>query len=186
MKIVILFFSLSLMIFANNEKVNLNEKELKELKTNGFVIKRDRETKKGFISFDINKTLQAVYKEIKELSSYPAKIKDVDKVEIYHNKNNIIKAKIYIDNFFVSFSNSVIHYIDDTNHHISWTLDKKFDTNNYFAKMNGYWRLKQIDENTTRVFYANDLEFKNWVPGFLENYLFDKGLKESTFWLKQQ
>jgi hypothetical protein len=48
--------------------------------------------------------------------------------------------------------------------------------------MDGYWILKRVN-NKTRIFYSNDLEFKSWIPSFLENYLFEKGLIESTSWL---
>ncbi len=186
MKNTILILCVVLAVFASADKTTLNKAELKELKEEGYVIKRDKKTKKGFISFDINRTIDDVFKDIKNLKSYPKKIEDVSRVEVYDERDNIVKARIFIDTFFVSFKNSVLHYIDDNKRHISWELDGDFNDTNYFAKMDGYWSLKKLDENNTRVFYANDLEFKGWVPSFLEGYLFDKGLKQSTFWLKPQ
>lgn len=174
-----IIFSLSL--FA--VETSLSKDELKSLKKDGYIIKKDKIKKTGFISFDINRDIDAVYSDIINLSKYPLKIEDVSKVDIYSQSGRIVKATIYIDTFLIDFHNSIVHFIDKNNYTVKWHLDNKYE-DNYFSKMDGYWFLKRVD-NKTRIFYANDLGFKGWVPSFLEDYLFEKGLKESTFWLKE-
>jgi len=63
-----------------------------------------------------------------------------------------------------------------------WRLDNSKE--NYFKKMEGSWQLQKIEDGT-RVYYTNHLEFKGWVPSFIESYLFEKGLFQSTQWLKR-
>jgi hypothetical protein len=162
--------------------ISLTKQEIQTLNKNGYIIKRDRVNKTGFIAFDVNRSIDDVFNDIINLVQYPIRIKDVSRVDIYDKYNNIVKAKIFIESFFIDFHNSVIHTILRDKYTVRWTLDKKDDKENYFAKMDGYWILKTVN-NKTRIFYSNDLEFKSWVPGFLENYLFEKGLKESTSWL---
>jgi len=180
MKYIILLVLLFSNIFAN--EIFLSTKQLSELNENGFVIKRDKVNKTGFISFDVNRSIDDVFNDIVNLQNYPELIKDVAKVDIYETNNNIVKAKIFIESFFINFHNSVIHTIIKNKYTVKWTLDKTQDNDNYFSKMDGYWVLKRVN-NKTRIFYSNDLEFKSWVPSFLENYLFEKGLIESTSWL---
>ena len=180
MKYIILLVLLFSNIFAN--EIFLDTKQLSELKENGYVIKRDKINKTGFISFDVNRSIDKVFYDILNLKNYPKLINDVAKVNIYEKDKNIVKAKIFIESFFINFHNSVIHTIIKNKYTVKWTLDKTQDDDNYFSKMDGYWVLKRVD-NKTRIFYSNDLEFKSWVPGFLENYLFEKGLMESTSWL---
>jgi ribosome-associated toxin RatA of RatAB toxin-antitoxin module len=166
-------------------QISLNTQELDELKKNSYIIKRDIKTNTGFISFDVDKNINQVFKEITNLNSYSDKIDDVSKVNIYNQTETRLKATIYIDNFFIRFSNSVVHNIDKINFTVRWHLDEKYKDENYFEQMNGYWKLKQIDENTTRIFYSNNLVFKSWIPQFIKEYLFQKGLFSSTYWLKQ-
>jgi len=180
MKYIILLALLCLNIFA--DEIFLSTEQLIELKENGYVIKRDKINKTGFISFDVNRDIDKVFYDIINLKNYPKLINDVAKVDIYEKDKNIVKAKIFIESFFINFHNSVIHTIIKNKYTVKWTLDKTQDNDNYFSKMDGYWVLKRIN-NKTRIFYSNDLEFKSWVPGFLENYLFEKGLMESTSWL---
>ena len=180
MKYIILLVLLFSNIFSN--EIFLDTKQLSELKENGYVIKRDKINKTGFISFDVNRSIDKVFDDIINLKNYPKLINDVAQVDIYEKDNNIVKAKIFIESFFINFHNSVIHTIIKNKYTVKWTLDKTQDNDNYFSKMDGYWVLKRVN-NKTRIFYSNDLEFKSWVPGFLENYLFEKGLMESTSWL---
>jgi len=180
MKYIILLVLLFSNIIAN--EIFLDTKQLSELKENGYVIKRDKINKTGFISFDVDRSIDKVFYDILNLKNYPKLINDVAKVNIYEKDKNIVKAKIFIESFFINFHNSVIHTIIKNKYTVKWTLDKTQDNDNYFSKMDGYWVLKRVD-NKTRIFYSNDLEFKSWVPGFLENYLFEKGLIESTSWL---
>jgi ribosome-associated toxin RatA of RatAB toxin-antitoxin module len=181
---IIIFLSLVFNnLFAKN--ITLNKDDLAELKNNSYVIKRDLENKTGFISFDVEKNITAIMNEIVNLEKYPNKIDDVSQVNIYSQTPYTIKAEIFIDNFFISFSNNVIHYIDYDSFFIKWNLDEDYNKQNYFKAMNGYWKLKKIDSNTTRIFYSNNLEFKSWIPSFIEDYLFEKGLFESTYWLKE-
>ena len=133
------------------------------------------------IIFDVDKDIDTVMQEILNFKAYPKKIEDVDKVLIYSNTNKTVKAKIFISTFFIDFDNNVIHDIDRKNYTLKWHLDESKE--NYFAKMQGYWKLKKIDDST-RVFYYNKLVFKSWVPAFIESYLFKNGLFKSTQWLK--
>jgi len=180
MKYFLILFLLVSNSFSN--EISLNNEELIELQENGYVIKRDKINKTGFISFDVNRSIDDVFSDIINFSEYPVLINDVAKVNIYEQNNNTIKAKIFIESFFINFHNSIIHTINKNKYTVKWTLDKEKDSDNYFAKMDGYWVLKAIN-NKTRIFYSNDLEFKSWIPSFLENYLFEKGLIESTSWL---
>jgi ribosome-associated toxin RatA of RatAB toxin-antitoxin module len=180
--IIVLIISCYVNLYANN--FTLNQEELKILKQNGEIIKIDDVSQTGFIVFDVAKNIDKVFISIANLTSYSIKIDDVSKVLIYNEFANIIKAQIFIDSFFISFSNYVIHFVNKKNYKISWHLDDKYKNDNYFAKMNGYWKLKKINDNQTRVFYSNDLEFKSFMPSFLKDILANKGLDKSTSWLR--
>ena len=119
--------------------------------------------------------------KVLKFGTYPQKIEDVANVEIYLNSYDKVNARIFIDTFFINFDNYVIHDIDRANHTIKWHLDNEKE--NYFAKMQGYWKFTKVGEYT-RVFYYNKLELKSWIPSFLESYLLEKGLFKSTQWLK--
>jgi len=136
MKYVLIIFTF---IYSLNAiEIELSSMELEELKNNSFIIKRDLENKTGFISFDVDKNINLVMDEIIDLKSYSTKINDVSKVDIYESFDHIVKAEIFIDNFFISFSNKVIHYISKNNYEVTWNLDSINSKNNYFSKMDGY------------------------------------------------
>lgn len=159
----------------------LTNEQIKELETNKYIINTDRENKSGMIIFDVKKDIYEVMNNVLNLSAYPQKIDDVANVEIYLNSYNKVNARIFIDTFFVGFDNHVIHDINRADYTVKWHLDDEKE--NYFAKMQGYWKFKRVGKNT-RVFYFNQLKFKSWIPSFLESYLFEEGLFKSTQWLK--
>lgn len=181
MKYIITFLVFIQVLYS--QSFVLTNEQLDQLNKDGYILQRDSKNNNGMIIFDVDKDIDKVMDSILDLNSYPENIDDVGKVEIYSNSLNEVKAKIFIDTFFIDFHNYVIHDIDREKYSVKWHLDNKYK--NYFAKMQGYWKLKKIG-NKTRVFYFNDLEFKSWVPSFLKSYLFKKGLFKSTQWLKSE
>lgn len=145
------------------------------------IITLDEASGTGKIVFNVDKNIEKVMQEILDLESYPKKIEDVEKVEIYFTSTTQVNAKVYISSFFIDFHNSVVHEIDRKNHIVKWHLDK--DEENYFKKMQGFWALKDIN-NTTQVTYQNQLKFKGWIPSFFKTYLLEKGLNKSTMWIR--
>lgn len=178
MKYILAMILLISALYAQN--FILSSEQLKVLKTQKYIINTDRKNNSGMIVFDVKKNINNVMRNVLNLSAYPQNIEDVADIEIYFNSYDKVNARIYINTFLFSFDNHVIHDIDRINHTIKWHLDDKKE--NYFKKMQGYWKFKKIGDYT-RVYYYNKLEFKHWIPSFLESYLFEKGLLKSTQWL---
>jgi ribosome-associated toxin RatA of RatAB toxin-antitoxin module len=146
------------------------------------IITLNKETGTGSISFQVEKNKEILMREILKLKAYPQKIDNVAKVEIYYSSPTQVNAVIYIDTFFIDFHNYVVHFIDRDKFRVTWHLDDTQE--NYFKAMDGSWVLEG-DGNITQVTYTNHLEFKGWIPSFMENYLLEKGLKKSTEWLRK-
>ena len=167
--------------FVFGDEFTLTQQQYQEIQQNGYTMIRNLENKSGTIVFDIAEDKNIVMQKILNFQHYPQNIEDVSKIEIYEKNAQTIKAHIFIDTFFIGFDNYVIHKIDKKNYKVSWHLDSSKE--NYFAQMQGYWKLQSI-ENKTRVFYHNKLSFKSWIPEFIESYLFEKGLFKSTQWIR--
>jgi len=178
---IVLIFVFCITLFS--ESFELSQKNLEILEVKGYLMFRDIEHKSGTIVFDVNKPIDSLMYKIIDLDTYPQKIEDVEKVEIYSYSEDVVKAQIFIDTFFIGFNNYVIHDIDENNYMVKWKLDDTKE--NYFANMQGYWKLIELDEMNTRVFYHNQLTFKNWIPEFIEAYLFEEALLTSTQWIKK-
>lgn len=180
MKVIILFFSLVMVLFAD---AKLSDSELKVLHSQGYFVKQNREQKSGLIVFDLDKGIKTLMQEITDFTQYPEKIDDIGKIDIYANDSKVIKARIFIESFFIDFDNYVVHEIDEEKHTMKWHLDETKE--NYFAQMNGYWKFKKVG-NKTRIYYYNQLKFKQWVPKFIESYLLEKGLFKATNWVREE
>jgi ribosome-associated toxin RatA of RatAB toxin-antitoxin module len=178
MKFIIFLLLTLVTLFA--ESFELTNKQLHEIDSSGYTMIRDLADKSGTIVFDVDEDEESVMQKILNFDEYPKNIADVAKIKIYFYQENLIKAHIFIETFFINFDNYVIHDIDLKQHKISWYLDSTKE--NYFAKMQGYWKLKKVGKKT-RIFYHNKLAFKSWIPSFIESYLFEKGLFKSTQWI---
>jgi len=166
------------------DMIALNKDEIATLEKNGEVLSVDKISKKGFIVFYIDENIDVIFNQLINFSSYPKYIDDIDKVVVYYQDKNTIKAHIFVDTFFISFSNWVVHNINKKKHIIKWHLDNTYKDINYFKKMNGFWSLKKINNNKTMVFYSNDLEFKSYIPDFIKNILAKQGLYKATLWIR--
>lgn len=180
MKLIILFFSLLLPLLAD---ISLSESELKLLDREGSFVKQNREDKSGMIVFDISRDIDEVMDDVINFREYSKKIDDIEKVEIYFESEEVISARIFVSTFLLDFNNHVIHEIDREKHTMSWHLDEKKE--NYFKVMDGSWRFEKVN-NKTRVYYFNHIEFKQWAPKFLEEYLLEKGLYKATEWIREE
>ena len=182
-KLVFLLFVFCAYLNAN-KIIDLNKDELAILEQKGEVLSVDEVTQKGFIVFYVNENIDSVFNKLIDFNSYPKYIDDIDKVVIYYQDKNTIKSHIFVDTFFISFSNWVVHNINKKKHIIKWHLDNTYKDINYFKKMNGFWSLKKINNNKTMVFYSNDLEFKSYIPDFIKNILAKQGLYKATLWIR--
>jgi len=166
--------------------VILNKDEIVTLKQKGEVLSVDEVSKKGFIVFYIDENIDVIFNRLIDFDSYPKHIDDIDKVVVYYQDKHTIKAHIFVDTFFISFSNYVVHNINKKKHIIKWHLDNDYKDMNYFKKMDGIWRLSKINQNKTMAYYSTDLEFKAYIPDFIKNILSKQGLYKATLWIRKK
>jgi len=180
MKVIVLFFSFFLTLFADTK---LSDSELQMLKTQGYFLKQDRVNKSGMIVFDSSREIGELMDDVINFKEYPNKIDDIEKVNIYYSDSKVLKVRVFIGTFFLDFNNYVVHEIDRKNHIMRWHLDETKE--NYFKEMKGSWRFEKVGDKT-RVYYSNHIEFKQWAPKFLEDYLLEKGVFQATDWLREE
>mgnify|MGYP002153711507 CR=1 FL=1 len=135
-----------------------------------------------FVVLQINKNINQVWSEVVAFGTYASKINELDEVDIYEKKDEIVKATFTFSKFFLSFNNSFIHTLDAKNHSLTWELDTSRD----YEMLNlsyGIWRFEKINEKKTRAYYQNSVSYLSWIPSMVVEYALETGSKNSTLWL---
>ena len=135
-----------------------------------------------FVVLQIEKNIDQVWSEVVALNTYPSKIDELDAVNVYEKKDEIVKATFTFSKFFLSFDNSFTHKIDAKNHKLTWELDisRNYEMLNFSY---GIWQFEKINENKTRAYYQNSVSYLSWIPNIIVEYALKTGSKNSTLWL---
>ncbi|MCG8325437.1 MAG: SRPBCC family protein [Thiotrichales bacterium] len=147
--------------------------------------------KRGIAIFRVNADQDTVWSVIKDFSSYPKWIEDIDETEIYSQRNNLFHVKFSTSGWLVGTTSwyAVHDYPNDNDSERNWgtwTLDYNYRSD--IDDSVGFWRVLPVSGQTNQsdVIYSADLRLKGLFVSLFESSLIDSSLKDATQWVKIQ
>ncbi|MGB4267838.1 MAG: SRPBCC family protein [Spirochaetota bacterium] len=182
----------------------LKQDDLKLLHEGNIIIKKQKtKTQEGEIArvigaILIQKPIQEVWKCILDWERMPQYVDTLDYytvlAKINHN-TSVIEGQIHVA--FLKFNYTLIVSNDERNYYQKWQLISENDINKYKIQKNvkpastgiknieGYQYCIRLDDNNTIVYYAPVVEVSVPVPGFVENNLTQKSIKDYLYGIKR-
>ncbi|MCB9091574.1 MAG: SRPBCC family protein [Halobacteriovoraceae bacterium] len=119
-----------------------------------------------------NAPIEKIFAAIEDFGSYHEYVDGVEKIDVLEKSETAIKAEYFLN--LIKEFRYIINVKLDRPTHVEWSLE----SGDLFKKNNGYWDLEKIDENTTRVTYGLDVEFKMFAPKMIVNKLVKSNLPQ--------
>jgi len=133
----------------------------------------------------LDQNIESIFKRITDFSNYYKNIDVVDRSEVYYQNDDVVKFKMTANILYIfDVINHFSHKIDKSNHQITWTLDESKENILEYAK--GGWKLEKLSNMTTKVTYNNFIKTPSFMPLIISNYIIEKGVEDSTFWLMKE
>ncbi len=137
--------------------------------------------------FRVNTPADAVWSVISDFASYPQWIDSLKEAEVYRRDGDNILVRFRIQKFPVNITYYVNHnYPMAKKPRGAWDLD--YSIKSHVHDSVGFWKVVPLKEDSNRcdVYYSVQIKLSGWIPGFIKDYLVDKGIKEATSWVKIQ
>ncbi|NMB65879.1 MAG: hypothetical protein GYA16_13525 [Spirochaetes bacterium] len=205
--LVILVFGLLVLYhnaYADIDNSLLKQADVQSLREGNIVIKKQKsKTQEGEIArvagaILIQKPIQEVWKCILDWERMPQYVDTLDYytvlAKINHN-SSIIEGQIHVA--FLKFNYTLLVSNDERNYYQKWQLISENDIVQYNIQKNikpastgiknieGYQYCIPLDDNNTIVYYAPVVEVSVPVPGFVENNLTQKSIKDYLYGIKR-
>lgn len=205
--LVILVFGLLVLYhnaYADIDNSLLKQADVQSLREGNIVIKKQKsKTQEGEIArvagaILIQKPIQEVWKCILDWERMPQYVDTLDYytvlAKINHN-TSIIEGQIHVA--FLKFNYTLLVSNDERNYYQKWQLISENDIVQYNIQKNikpastgiknieGYQYCIPLDDNNTIVYYAPVVEVSVPVPGFVENNLTQKSIKDYLYGIKR-
>lgn len=168
--------------------LKLSESERKRLDT-GKTVMRLTEGEaggRGMAIFKVSAAPDVTWATIRDFSSYPKWIDEVEKCDVYRQDGGKIDVAFRIKSFPITVDYFIHHDYDIAGRWGTWTLDYTRESD--LDDNVGFWRVSPVDGHPDQsiVEYSVDIKLRGWVPAFVRELLVDKGLKQATSWVKLQ
>jgi len=205
--LVILVFGLLVLYhnaYTDVDNSLLKQADVQSLREGNIVIKKQKsKTQEGEIArvagaILIQKPIQEVWKCILDWERMPQYVDTLDYytvlAKINHN-TSIIEGQIHVA--FLKFNYTLLVSNDERNYYQKWQLISENDIVQYNIQKNikpastgiknieGYQYCIPLDDNNTIVYYAPVVEVSVPVPGFVENNLTQKSIKDYLYGIKR-
>lgn len=205
--LVILVFGLLVLYhnaYADVDNSLLKQADVQSLREGNIVIKKQKsKTQEGEIArvagaILIQKPIQEVWKCILDWERMPQYVDTLDYYTVLAkiNRNtSIIEGQIHVA--FLKFNYTLLVSNDERNYYQKWQLISENDIVQYNIQKNiksastgiknieGYQYCIPLDDNNTIVYYAPVVEVSVPVPGFVENNLTQKSIKDYLYGIKR-
>jgi len=142
---------------------------------------------RGVAVFRVDASVQSIWSVIRDFRSYPDWIDDIERVEIYHQRDDFIYVRFTAEGVFDKSTWYVEHeYPRSDRNWGSWRLD--YDFRSDIDDSVGYWRVTpmQGEEQVSVVVYSADLRLGGFIGSLFEKSLIDKNLKDASSWVKRE
>ncbi|HOM10317.1 MAG TPA: hypothetical protein PLV81_09230 [Spirochaetota bacterium] len=205
--LVILVFGLLVLYhnaYADVDNSLLKQADIQSLREGHIVIKKQKsKTQEGEIArvagaILIQKPIQEVWKCILDWERMPQYVDTLDYYTVLakiNHKTSIIGGQIHVA--FLKFNYTLLVSNDERNYYQKWQLISENDIVQYNIQKNikpastgiknieGYQYCIPLDDNNTIVYYAPVVEVSVPVPGFVENNLTQKSIKDYLYGIKR-
>jgi len=191
-------------VYSDVDNSPLKKAELQSLREGNIVIKKQKtKTQEGQIArvagaILIQKPIQEVWKCTLDWERMPQYVDTLDYytvlAKINHN-TSVIEGQIHVA--FFKFNYTLIVSNDERNYYQKWQLINESDIAQYNIQKNikpastgiknieGYQYCIPLDDNNTILYYAPVVEVSVPVPGFIENNLTQKSIKDYLYGIKR-
>jgi ribosome-associated toxin RatA of RatAB toxin-antitoxin module len=116
----------------------------------------------------INCNIDQIYLAFKDIKNYPNIVPYIKEIFLYSSDSYPIKAHILLEHFLIKLNYYCDIYFDDKNYSI------KIDGyEGSFEEINGFWELKKISENETKISYDLKFKLKSRIQQKIASRIFD-------------
>mgnify|MGYP002622230163 CR=1 FL=1 len=144
--------------------------------------------KRGIAVFRVNADSATIWSVIKDFSSYPEWINDIEAIDVYKQEQGMSYVKFTAGGLFGSKTvwYAVHDYPDSTRDWGTWRLD--YTHRSDLDDAVGFWRVIPVagKSNQSDVIYSADLKLKGFFTSLFETALIDSSLRDATEWVKVQ
>jgi len=135
---------------------------------------------------DIRATPATIWSRITNYGMYASWVNGVKSCSIYRREGSRIFAQFDLSVMGIGVTYFINHNYQPASNYLTWTLD--YTRQSDLDDSVGYWRLTPLsaDPPLTRLEYAVDVRFKGWIPGFVQDFIANKGLSDAVSWVKKQ
>jgi hypothetical protein len=170
-------------------EVTLDAEQLEKLADGDIVImtvENDEGDGRGIAVIDIGAPPDVVWSRINGFEHYPDWVGPVKECEVYARTDSTTFTRTKVSGFLYKYE----YFLE--NHHrpdedlVTWTLD--YTRHSDFDDCVGGWfvEVHPDKEGWSRAWFANDLELRTPLPGFVLNWVKKKGLKDAVSWVRKQ
>jgi len=139
---------------------------------------------RGVAIFDIKASEEKVWSILTAYAKYPQWIDQLKECEVYKRDSGHLFVRFKLGMSALGAEYYVDHTFSPDKGMLTWTLDysRESDLND----STGYWLVYPSGrDGVTRVEYTVDLRVGS-LPGFIEDMLATKGIKDATTWVKRE
>lgn len=139
---------------------------------------------RGVAVMEVQATPTTIWSKILSFQNYPQWVDHVDSCSVYKKESGHIYVDFKLSVMGVGTQYYINHTLNQSAGYMTWRLD--YSRLSDFDDVVGFWRVTPVDADTTRIEYSVDIQFKGWVPGFIQEMISEKGLTSATSWVKEQ
>lgn len=168
--------------------VSLSAEDLATLQAGKMVMKQVQRGNGGHaVAFqDIHAAPTTIWSKITNYGMYSSWVNGVKSCSVYKRDGSKIFAQFDLSVMGIGVTYFIKHDYQPASNYLTWTLD--YSRQSDLDDSVGYWRLTPLSANPplTRLEYSVDIRFKGWIPGFVQDFIANKGLSDAVGWVKKQ
>ena len=135
---------------------------------------------------DIHAAPATIWSKITNSGMYSQWVNGVKACKVYRTEGQNIFAEFNLSVMGIGVDYYIHHTYVPASNYLTWTLD--YSRLSDLDDSVGYWRLSPLsaDPPLTRLEYSVDIRFKGWIPGFVQDFISNKGLTDAVSWVKKR
>jgi ribosome-associated toxin RatA of RatAB toxin-antitoxin module len=141
---------------------------------------------RGVAVFLVKAPADEVWSTIHNFAAYPKWIDGLETCEVYKQSGDHVYVRFVIEKMGMDIEYFIDHTFPPGETWGTWTLDYTRESD--LDDSVGMWRVTSLPDNPghSRVEYSVDVKVTGWVPGFVRDFLVNRGLRDATSWVKKQ
>jgi len=161
----------------------LTEEQVERVKAGEIVI-IDQDTSEGSeekrmirAAMIFDRPLDEVYKMLRKREDQVKYLPDLHECDLVMRDEDEDRVDFHVKVLMFTIDFRLNHHYDDENYHIWWSLDPEYD--NEMKRVDGVWKLYQLDEERTLARYGTWVCFSSLIPDFIMARLTRNNLPEN-------